>query len=96
MKNKEGFPFWKDKNLTPEERNEMLVETCRRVFGTENGKIALNMLMADLFLFETAHTKREKALNEYAKFFIRERMGVRGTKSLTDFIAETAASGGGE
>jgi len=53
------------------------------------------MMMTDLCLFDSVHTKREKYLNDYAKFFVRERLGVRDTKSLTDFIAETAASGGG-
>ena len=88
--------FWKNKKLTPEERNEMLVETCRKVFDTEDGRIVLNMLLTDLFLFEKIQDEQGRALNEYAKFFIRERMGVRDTKSLTDFIAETAASAGGK
>jgi hypothetical protein len=96
MKNNTGFPFWKDKELTPAQRNEKLVQTCRNVFGTEEGKIALNMLLADLFVYENARTKRERYLNEYGKFFIRERLGVRDTKALTDFIAETAVSGGGK
>jgi len=89
------FQFWKNKTLTPQQQNEMLVEACRKVFGSVEGKIVLNMLLTDLFLFEDAITERDRALNEYAKFFIRERMGVRGTKSLTDFIAETAAAAGG-
>jgi len=87
--------FWKDKKLSPQKKNEMLVATCRKVFGTEEGKVALNMLLTDLFLYEQTHTKREHYLNDYAKFFIRERLGVRDTKALTDFIAGTAASGGG-
>lgn len=95
MKNN-SFQFWKDKELTPAQRNEKLVQVCRKVFGTEEGKIALNMLLADLFVYENTHTKREQALNEYGKFFIRERLGVRDTKVLTDFIAETAVSGGGK
>jgi hypothetical protein len=93
MKNRTGLPFWRDKQLSAAERNEALVETCRRVFGTEDGRVVLNMLLSDLFLFEAAGDEREQALNEYAKFFIRERMGVRETKGLTDFIAETAAAG---
>ena len=88
--------FWKDKKLTDVEKNEMLIETCRKVLGTDDGKIVLNMMMTDLFLFDAAHTKRERYLNDYAKFFIRERLGVRGTKTLTDFIAETAAAEGGK
>jgi len=93
MNRRKSFLFWKDKNLTAEEQNAELVETCRRVFGTEDGKIVLNMLLSDMFLYENTHTKREQALNEYAKFLVRERLGVRDTKGLTDFIAQTAAAG---
>jgi hypothetical protein len=94
--NRINWQFWKDKNLTAQEKNEMLKETCRKVFGSDEGKIVLNMLLTDMFLFENTHTKREHVLNEYAKFFIREWMGVSGSKDLTDFIAETAASAGGK
>ena len=89
------FGFWMDKKLTAEERNDLLVETCRRVFACDDGKIVLNMLMTDMCLLREAETEREEALNGYAKFFIRERLGVRDTKALTDFIAQTAAAGGG-
>ena len=87
--------WWNNIRLSPKKKNELLVETCQKVFGTDDGKIVLNMLLKDLRLYEPANTKREKTLNEYAKFFIRERLGLSGTKSLTDFIAETASSGGG-
>jgi len=96
MTKKFDFQFWKNKDLTPQERNEMLVETCRKVLSTEEGKIVLNMLLTDLRLYEGTRTKQEKALNEYAKFFIRERLGVSDTKALTDFIARTSVSEGGE
>jgi len=89
-------PFWKDKILTEEEKNAQLVETCRKVFSTEEGKVVLNMLLTDLHMFEKTDTEREIALNEYAKFLIRKRLGVCDTKSLTDFIAETAVSEGGK
>jgi len=89
-------PFWKNESLTKEEKNAELVNTCRRVFGTDDGKVVLNMLLTDLKLFEDAKTESEKAVNEYAKYFVRERLGVRDTKDLTDFIAETAASEGGK
>jgi len=87
--------FWKNKKLKPKEQNDLLVDTCRKVFSTPDGNIVLNMLLTDLFLFERTHTKRENFLNDYAKFFIRERLGVGDTKSLTDFIAKTAAAEGG-
>lgn len=92
MEKKSIWPFWKDKRLSPEEQNIQLVEICKQVFGTNEGKIVLNMLLTDLFFFENTHTEKEQALNEYAKFFIRERLGVSDTKSLSDLIAETAVS----
>jgi len=99
MKNKINN-FWNNKKLSDDEKNEMLVETCQRLFGTDDGKIVLNMLLTDLRLYTDANTKREKILNDYAKYFIRERLGVRDEKVLTDFIAqtafETAAAGGGK
>ena len=87
--------WWNNKKLSGKEKEELLVETCRKVFSTDDGKIVLNMLLTDLRLFMDSHTKREKILNDYAKFFVRERLGVRDTKSLTDFIAETSATEGG-
>jgi hypothetical protein len=89
-------PFWNDKKLTEEEKNALLVETCRKVFSTDEGRVVLNMLLTDLHLVEPSPTEQAKALNEYAKFFIRRRLGVGDTKALTDFIAQTAAAGGGE
>jgi hypothetical protein len=88
--------FWKNKKLSPKDRNALLVETCTRVFSTDDGKVVLNMLLTDLFLYENVKTEGDKALNQYAKFLVRERLGVIDTKTLTDFIAETAASGGGK
>ncbi|MDR2964199.1 MAG: hypothetical protein LBU88_00290 [Treponema sp.] len=89
--------FWKDKKLTDDEKNEMLVETVRKVFSTEDGKIVLNMLLRDLCVFEpiAGDGLNEKALNEYGKFFIRKRLGLSETKLITDFIADTAFSGRG-
>jgi hypothetical protein len=91
--------FWDNPKLTDEEKNEELVAACRRVFSTEDGKIALNMLLTDLYFFDQAPGPEGAALNNYAKFFIRERLGVRGTVGLSDAVAaaaETAASGGGK
>jgi len=95
MKRNSNFCFWEDKKLTADERNELLIETVRKVFASEDGKIVLNMLLTDLRMFDTAQTEREQALNDYGKFFIRERLGVRNTKAITDCVAETAVPEGG-
>jgi hypothetical protein len=91
--------FWHDAELTDEEKNRKLVAACRRVFSSEDGRIALNMLLTDLKFFEQTADAGGAVLNNYAKFFIRERLGVRGTVALSDAIAgeaETAASGEGK
>ncbi|MCL2832104.1 MAG: hypothetical protein FWD78_02945 [Treponema sp.] len=85
-----ALPFWKDKRLTPEEQNKKLIEICRQVFNTPDGKIVLVMLLTDLFFFDSANNKKEQALNNYAKFLIRERLGINDTKSITDFIIGTS------
>jgi hypothetical protein len=90
--------FWNNPKLAEKEKNGELVRACRRAFSTEDGRIALNMLLTDLYFFKEAPGEGPAALNNYAKFFIRERLGVRGTVTLTDaiaFEAETAASRGG-
>lgn len=87
--------FWRDKSITKFEKNRKLQAVFQRVFNSEDGKIALNAILTDLRFFNEANSIEEKALNNYAKFFIRERLGLRSTKSTTDFIAETSASEGG-
>jgi hypothetical protein len=86
------YQFWKDARMSPQQKNRKLQETCQKVFSTPEGKAVLNVLLTDLFLYEKASTDEEKYLAEYAKFFVRERLGVGDTVALTDQIAETAAS----
>ncbi len=73
---------------TPEEQNKELIKTFRRVFKTEDGKIVLNALLTDLYFFDKAKTDDEKALSEYAKFFIKERLGSYKTFNITNSIIE--------
>ncbi|MDR0721124.1 MAG: hypothetical protein LBF78_15945 [Treponema sp.] len=70
-----------------------------RVFSTDAGKEALNILLHDLNFFEWPKGPGDKILNEYAKFFIRERLGVGDTAKIAEAIiaeAETAALRKGE
>ena len=70
-----------------------------RVFGTDAGKEALDILLHDLNFFDWPKGPGDKVLNEYAKFFIRERLGVGGTAKIAGAIiaeAETAALREGE
>jgi hypothetical protein len=81
----------------PKDQAKELRAICRRVLGTDEGKIVLNMLLTDLRLYEPSRDEAEQALNNYAKFFIRERLGVVNTVSLTDAVmAEANLSRGGK
>ncbi|UTC77574.1 hypothetical protein E4O04_05985 [Treponema sp. OMZ 799] len=71
---------------SPEDQIKALRETFKRVFKTEDGRIVFNALLNDLFYFTEAKTEAEKALCEYAKFFLRERLGVTKTLDITDAL----------
>lgn len=66
-----------------------LQKVLQEVFSTEYGKIALNVLLTDLFFLEEAQTEKEKNLCEYAKYFLRERLGLDKTFVFTNKIIET-------
>lgn len=68
----------------PDEQYKALQKTFKRVFKSAEGKIVLNALLKDLFYFDAAPSDTEKVLCEYAKFFIRERLGVKKTLRITD------------
>ena len=67
-----------------DEQNKELQETFKRVFKSADGRIVLNALLKDLFYFDAATSDSGKALCEYAKFFIRARLGVKKTLCITD------------
>lgn len=73
----------------PEEQARALQITCRRLFSTDDGRIVFNMLMTDLRFFDEASTGAEVALSEYAKFFLRERLGIVNTLEISDALMKT-------
>ena len=70
----------------PDEQNKELQKTFKRVFQSTDGKIILNALLKDLYYFDAATSEAEKALCEYAKFLLRERLGCNKTFALTGAI----------
>lgn len=78
------LPGWE--TSTPEEQIQALRKTFQRVFKSEDGKVVLNALLTDLFYFDAATSEAEKALCEYAKFLLRERLGCNKTFALTGAI----------
>jgi hypothetical protein len=83
----------KERERERRERREILLE----VFGTPRGIEALNIILEDLRFFHWTDTAAERALNEYAKFFIRERLGVVDTFRIAEAVmAEASQSRGRE
>jgi hypothetical protein len=61
----------------------------QRIFMTEEGKVCLNILLSDLRFFRPCESVEDKALSEYAKVFLRERLGIEDTSVITDAIIKT-------
>jgi hypothetical protein len=59
------------------------------IFMTEKGKVCLNILLSDLRFFRPCESVEDKALSEYAKVFLRERLGIEDTSVITDAIIKT-------
>jgi hypothetical protein len=75
------------------EQRQILLE----VFGTPRGIQALNIILEDLRFFHWTGDEAERALNEYAKFFVRERLGVVDTLRIAEAVmAEASQSRGRE
>jgi hypothetical protein len=82
-----------DREKKKREQRDILLE----VFGTPRGIQALNIILEDLRFFHWTDTEGERALNEYAKFFIRERLGVADTLRIAEAVmAEARQSRGRE
>jgi hypothetical protein len=83
----------KDRERKKREQRDVLLE----VFGTPRGAEALNIILDDLRFFHWTDTEAERALNEYAKFFVRERLGVVDTLRIAEAVmAEASQSRGRE
>lgn len=72
-----------------EQQKKELQRHFRTVFSGESGRIVLNALLKDLHLFDEANGSAEEALSDYAKYFIRERLGITNSLVISDALAKT-------
>ena len=82
---------------SPEEQIEALHRIFRRVFSTDDGKVVLNALLCDLRYFyekDRAMNENDYILAEYAKYFIAERLGLKNTVEITNYLANLAGQTG--
>ena len=71
---------------TEAEKIEYIQEYFREVFTTEKGKAVLNILLTDLHYFDTLKNEEDMALNNYAKYMLNVRMGIKDTVAITDCL----------
>ena len=87
------IPGWED--ATPQEQANEMRRLFRKVFNTPEGKVVFGILMEDLKMFAISDTQEDMILSKYASFLIRERLGIKQTVEISNFIVETAANGRG-
>ena len=82
-----GLPGYQDKD--DDTQRKELQKLMRRVFSTEEGKVAFNVILTDLGFFNVTHTTEEAALRNYAALLITERMGIVDTVDISNHMLQT-------
>jgi hypothetical protein len=80
------FP-WKRGNVNKktEEENQRLF---RRLFLSPDGQEALRILLNDWSFFDICDTEQKRILNDYAKIFLRSRLGMSRITVYTELETE--------
>lgn len=77
-----GLPGFE--NLDPEEQNKQMQKMFREVFNTQHGRIVLGVILEDLYYFSTCNNDEARALSNYAKTLISQRLGINDHKKRID------------
>lgn len=64
------------------------------VFSRPEGRQVLTIILEDLKYFDPARSPEDKALNEYAKFLLAERMGITDSYAVTEALLGAATTDG--
>lgn len=79
---KNVLPEFKD--LDPAEQLKKINKLFREVFNTHNGKIVLGIILEDLYYFDNCSNDEARALNNYAKTLISQRLGFNDHNTRVD------------
>lgn len=77
-----GLPGFE--NETPEEQMKHLQKMFREVFSTPHGRIVLTVMLEDLYYFSECRNDEARALNNYAKELLGQRLGFNENKKIID------------
>jgi predicted hydrolase (HD superfamily) len=70
------------KDMPQAEQQEEVTKLFRRVFGTEEGKIALAYLLMDLYYFSATDDPEAIARRNYASSLLRDRLGIKDPTAI--------------
>jgi hypothetical protein len=78
--------FWRRGNVNEKTREEMR-RLFRRVFLSPDGQEVLRILLNDWNFFDVCDTEQKRVLNEYAKVFLHDHLGLNGIRVYTELDA---------
>ena len=82
-------PFWKERS-DPAAQAALMRELFLNVFSTPEGMQVLGVILEDLFYWKPALDPESVALNQYAKFLLRERLGANNQLALVESLIAMA------
>jgi hypothetical protein len=60
----------------------------RRVFLNEDGLKILRILLNDWYFFDVCETERHRAMNDYAKYFLHQHLGLADLYLASDLMLD--------
>lgn len=81
---KNGIPGFENESL--EKQQKELTRMYRTVFSSEEGQIVLATILEDLHFYTPCHSDDERALNNYAKHLISNRLGIANSFDKTESL----------
>ena len=80
------FPF-RAGNVNKKQPIE-LQKLFRKIFTSSEGLEILRVLLSDWCFFDTCRNDQDRAMNEYAKYFLNERLGLAAINVYTELDLE--------
>ena len=79
--------LWKRGNVNKKTQDEHR-RMFRRVFLSQDGQEILRILLNDWSFFDICDTEQKRVLNDYAKIFLHDRLGMSRVTVYTEFDME--------
>jgi hypothetical protein len=80
--------FWKRGNVNARKPEE-IQRIFRRVFLSPDGLEVLRVLLNDWSFFDVCTTEQKRVLNDYAKIFLHEHLGLSRVNIYSELDTET-------